>query len=83
LIVTQYVFVKSRNPTPKTCTGSSEVLDQQVDYAAHKQQWQTQVDKHPKHYPQSQVGFFQTMPHHGLVLFALGVGFEHAEILGA
>jgi hypothetical protein len=29
------------------------------------------------------VGFFQTMPHHGLVLFALGVGFEHAEILGA
>jgi hypothetical protein len=81
--VTQYVFVKSRKPTPKTCAGSGEVLDQQVDDAAYQQQWQTQVNKHPKHYPQSQVGFFQTMPHHGLVLFALGVGFEHAEILGA
>jgi hypothetical protein len=29
------------------------------------------------------VGFFQTMAHDGLVLFALAVGFEHAEILGA
>jgi len=81
LIVTQYVFVKSRNPTPKTCTGSSEVLDQQVDYAAHKQQWQTQVDKPPKNYPQGQVGLLQTMPHHGLDFFASGVSFKHAEIL--
>ena len=81
--MTQYVFVKSRNPTPKTCAGSGEVLDQQVNYAAYQQQRQTHVNKHPKHYPQGQVRFFQTMAHHGLVLFALGVGFEHAEILGA
>jgi hypothetical protein len=29
------------------------------------------------------VGLFQTMTHHGLILFALAVGFEHVEILKA
>ena len=77
------MFAKSRKPTPKTCTGSGEMLNQQIDYAAYKQQWQPQVYKYPKHHPQGQVRFFQTMSQDGLVLFALGVGFEHAEILGA
>jgi len=29
------------------------------------------------------VGFFQTIAHDGLVLFALTVGLQHMEILGA
>jgi len=77
------VFFTLSQPTPKPCARSSEKLDQQIDGTAYQQQRQTHVNKHPKHYPQGQVGFFQTIPHHGFVLFALGVGFKHAEILGA
>jgi len=77
------VFVTSIKPTPKACARSGEVLDQQIDGAACQQQWQTQIHKSPPEHPQRQVRFFQTMTHHGLVLFASGVGFEHAEILGA
>jgi len=77
------VLLKLSEPTPKTCTGSGGVLDKKIDHTSYKQQWQTQVNKNPKHHPQGQARFFQTMSHHGLVLFALGVGFEHAEILGA
>jgi hypothetical protein len=77
------VLLTLTQPTPKTCTGSGGVLDKKIDHASYKQQRQTHVYKHPKNYPQGQVGFFQTMPHHGFVLFALGVGFKHAEILGA
>jgi len=77
------VLLTLTQPTPKTCTGSGGVLDKKIDHTSYKQQRQTQVNKHPKHYPQGQVRFFQTMSHHGLVLFALGVCFEHAEILGA
>jgi hypothetical protein len=77
------VLLRLSEPTPKTCTGSGGILDKKIDHTSYKQQWQTQVNKNPKHHPQGQVGFFQTMSHHGLVLFALGVGFEHAEILGA
>jgi hypothetical protein len=76
------VLLRLSEPTPKTCTGSGGVLDKKIDHASYKQQWQTQVNKTPKHYPQGQVGFFQTMAHDGLVLFALAVGFEHLEILG-
>ena len=76
------VLLTLTQPTPKTCTGSGGVLDKKIDHASYKQQWQTQVNKNPKHYPQGQVGFLQTMAHDGLVLFALAVGFEHLEILG-
>lgn len=76
------VLLTLTQPTPKTCTGSGGVLDKKIDHASYKQQRQTQVNKNPKHYPQGQVGFLQTMAHDGLVLFALAVGFEHLEILG-
>jgi hypothetical protein len=78
-----HVLLRLSEPTPKTCTGSSGVLDKKIDNASYKQQRQTHVYKHPKNYPQGQVRFFQTMPHHGFVLFALAVGFEHTEILKA
>lgn len=77
------VFLQLSQPAPKTCARSSEVLDQQIDSAAYQQQRQAQINKYPPHNPQSQMGFFQAMAHDGLVLFALAVGFEHAEILGA
>ena len=77
------VLLRLSEPTPKACTGSGGVLDKKIDHASYKQQRQTHVYKHPKNYPQGQVRFFQTMAHHGLVLFAVGVGFEHTEILGA
>lgn len=76
------VLLRLSEPTPKTCTGSGGVLDKKIDHTSYKQQRQTQVNKNPKHYPQGQVGFLQTMAHDGLVLFALAVGFEHLEILG-
>jgi hypothetical protein len=81
--VTLHVLFQLTKPTPKTCARSSEVLDQQINGTARQQQWQTQIHKHPPHHPQSQVGLFQTMTHHGLILFALAVGFEHVEILKA
>jgi len=81
--VNQRVFLKLGQPTPKTCARSSEVLDQQINGTAYQQQWQTQINKHPPHHPQSQVRFFQTVSHHCLVLFALAISFEHLEILGA
>jgi hypothetical protein len=81
--VTVRVLFQLTKPTPKTCARSSEVLDHQIDGAAYQQQGQTQINKYPPHYPQSQMGFFQAMAHYGLVLFTLAVGFEHAEILCA
>jgi hypothetical protein len=77
------VFLNLSQPTPKACARSSEVLDQQIDNTARQQQWQTQIHKRPPRHPQSQMGFFQTMAHDGLVLFALTVDLQHAEILGA
>ena len=77
------VLFQLTKPTPKTCARSSEVLDQQIDSAAYQQQGQAQINKYPPHNPQSQMGFFQSMAHDGFALFALAVGFEHAEILGA
>jgi len=77
------VFFQLSQPTPKACARSGEVLDQQINETASQQQWQTQINKYPPDHPNSQMRFFQAVTHHGLVLFALAIGFEHARILGA
>ena len=77
------VLVSLTQPTPKARARSSEILDQQIDGTASQQKWQPQINKYPPNYPKGQTGFFQAIPHHGLVLFALTIGFQHAEILGA
>jgi hypothetical protein len=76
------VLFKLSQPAPKTCARSSEILDQQINRTTDQQQGQPQIYKYPPYNPQGQMGFFQAMAHDGLVLFALAVSFEHAEILG-
>jgi hypothetical protein len=71
-------------PTPKTGAIASDLLNQQVHPAAHHEQGQSKVHKHPPHQHQGQAWFFQAMAHHGFGLFAQTKFVQHgARILGA
>jgi hypothetical protein len=71
-------------PAPKTGAVACDLLNEQINQAADKQQGQTHVHKHPQHKYQREAGFFQAMTHHGLGLSAKAKFVQHGvRILGA